>query len=101
MAYSELTRVERCAKTGLKLAEFLRLAMAFKAPLHVEGIHFHHQRHLVNLPTHRRVTSQDVDVEAIVSAVASAAMMVRGGRGHDADMAQRLLGGYTLFVLAK
>jgi hypothetical protein len=55
--------------------------------------------HRVNLPTHRRVASQDV--EAIVSAVASAAMMVRGGRGHDADMAQRLLGGYTLFVLAK
>ena len=35
--------------------------------------------HLVNLPTHRRVSSQDV--EASVSAVASTAMMVRGVGG--------------------
>jgi hypothetical protein len=68
--------------------EFLRCAMTFQAPFHVERVGLPGERHLIELPVARRATDAVIHMDAVVEK-----NKIR--RGIDARPAQWLLRGET------
>ena len=45
---------------------FLGFPVTFQAPFHIEGVHFPHQRHLIDLPVTGLTSDAFVDVNAVI-----------------------------------